>query len=99
MSALMFDEVRALGKGLAAHLTFVRLLTGMDTLVLDQGRASTKALPADATDVRSRALPTPGPATPPAWTTKGSCQIQGILEHLKLGCGQQSPRRHVKWSP
>lgn len=96
MGALVFDEVRALGKGLAAHLTFVRLLTGVDALVLDQGRASPKALPADATYVRSRALPTPGPATPPARTTKGSCQIQGILEHLKLGCCQQSPRRHIK---
>lgn len=97
MGTLVFDEVRALGKGLAAHLTFVRLLTGMDALVLDQGRASPKALPTDAADVRSGALSTPGPATSTAWTTKGTCQIQGILEHLKLGCGQQGPCRHIKW--
>ncbi|XP_029414949.1 basic proline-rich protein-like [Nannospalax galili] len=91
MCALVFDEVGALGEGLAADLTFIRLLTSMDALVLDQGGASPKALPADATDVRPRALPAPGPATPTAWTPKGSCQIQGILEHLKLGCCQQGP--------
>lgn len=99
VGTLVFDEVRALGEGLATDLTFIGLFTSMDALVLDQGGAPAKALPADATDVRPRALPTPGPATPSAWTSKGPCQAQGILEHLKLGCSQQGPCGHLKRWP
>lgn len=97
--ALVFDEVRALGEGLATDLTFIGFFTCVDALVLDQGGAPPKTLPTDAADVRPRALPTPGPATPSAWTTKGPRQAQGILEHLKLGCSQQGPCGHLKRGP
>ena len=77
----------------------VEFFTRVDALVLDQGGAPPEALPTDAADVRPWALPTPGPATPAARTTKGPRQAQGILEHLKLGWSQQGPRGHLKWGP
>lgn len=99
VGALVFDEVRALGEGLATDLTFIGLFTCMDTLVLNQGGAPPKALSTDAADIRPRALPTPGPATPSARTPQGTRQAQRILEHLKLGCSQQGLRGYLKRWP